>query len=192
MPILEVLEALNVQAQTLRDGGNPEKALPLYMEIAEGLQGDNDTLNLNLGYTYGNIALCHLAMQNHEKALHFYEEALKILRRAHDERFPLLGLLYIRVGICHSALGDDEKGLEFFLKAEPIVEANYDSEHADVANVYQNLAGVLFKLNRFQEAGKYLKKLAAIQMKVFGAKDARTLSTQEAIRTAEEKAQQER
>ncbi len=54
--VMTILEELNKQAQTLREEGKPTEALPLYHEIAQGLQEEGDSINL--GYVYIYIGLC--------------------------------------------------------------------------------------------------------------------------------------
>ena len=184
MSLLPILETMNGEAQQLRDSGKPDEALPIYLEIAEGLEGENELLNL--GYTYGSIGLCYLAMSNHAQALEYYSKSIPIITGAHGDQFPLVGILYAKIGICLSALDRNDEGLDYLMRAQPIVEANFDNEHPDVANVYQNISSLLFKMNRLSDAGEYLKKLVVIQMQVFGVDDARTLSTQDALKIVED------
>ena len=54
--VMTILEELNKQAQTLREEGKASEALPLYHEIAQGLQEEGDSINL--GYVYIYIYTC--------------------------------------------------------------------------------------------------------------------------------------
>lgn len=113
------------------------------------------------GTTLVNAATAYKAAGRLQEALPLYVEALSVYERTLSPGAPLWSGLYNNIASLHLASGDYEKALDALKKAAAAL-AGRSGADMEAATVDTNIALVLFKLGREDEAKEVLDKALAV------------------------------
>jgi tetratricopeptide (TPR) repeat protein len=122
---------------------------------------------------------------DYKRAIESFNEALRIYRQVHGEDhtklaevFSNIGAVYLKERKYSDALGYQQKVLDIQKKTSPWLSSSSEwvihqhccpaSQHPDIANIYNNMAGIYVDKRDLQQVLFYFEKAAAILHQTVG------------------------
>ncbi len=159
-----VATSLNNLALLYQSQGYYDKAEPLYeraLKIRESVLGEQHP---SVATSLNNLALLYQSQGYYDKAEPLYERALKIDEIALGENHPLLATDLNNLAVLYNSQGYYDKAEPYYQRAIKILETATPN-HPNLAVMFQNYAGMLFKAGRKEEAKLQFQKAEAIKAK---------------------------
>jgi tetratricopeptide (TPR) repeat protein len=149
---LAKIKQTTAYAETIKR--NPEIALGLYMEAAEGFKELNDSANL--GWTYNNIAYIFAMFEDDEKTLKYLIPAKKLIKKDTSRIISLLlfsSVTYMYLGEMDSAISHGNEALELSIKAN--MAHSKGRALSNLGFLYEELEEYDKALNYYQEGYQF-------------------------------------
>jgi len=139
-----------------RDAGKFEKSIKYAEDVIRlmkniGLEGRTEYATTLL-----NAANAYRAADMYEKAFEYYNTVMEIYDKSLDKNDMLYAGLYNNISLLYQQTEEWEKSCEYLEKALDMAAKNGDEQKIAISS--SNLAASLLKLNRIDEAEKYLFK----------------------------------
>jgi serine/threonine protein kinase len=157
-----------IKAETLRENGEPDAALPLAMEALEERRKifGADSYEVGGGYQQlGNIAV---QKGDLPRAQQLYQQAVDLFRKARGPQNYSTVLAMNDLATTYIASNEFEKALGTLEEVVKIQRLTLGDAHPDLATSLENLANVLYRLNRQPEAIAKLEEVLAVRRRAFG------------------------
>lgn len=141
--------------------GKYDKAMDYYERALEIYKNETTKSTRNsiitIAQYYSKIGLTYYYKTDYETSLTYYKKALNLIGNAKDEE-SLKGksIIYNNLALAYKALGNVDKALETVRKSEYIINQIGNDSYEFLT--LTSFAEIFSKLNRFDEAEKYLKK----------------------------------
>lgn len=149
-----IAESLNSLANAYRFGGDPGRAVPLYLRAVAilGLTEGTQSAPSELAQVLNNLACSYGELGAHEQALPLHERALSIYEQALGEDHPATAACLNDLAILYSEQGRYAKAAPLFERALAIRQRTLADDHPDVAASLSGLAGLYTRLKDFPRA----------------------------------------
>ena len=164
----QVAEIQFILAETLRENGDHDGALPLATEVLEArrrLYG-NDHYKVASSYQQlGNVAILK---GDYDRAEEFFQQAVALWRTTRGpQHFRTVHALN-DLATTYLWRTEFEKAMGAFEEITALQRVTLGDTHPELATTIENLANVLFRLNRQREAVGKLEEVLAVRRKAFG------------------------
>lgn len=148
------LVALHLEglALTYHAQGKFREALPLFERALQVRESGTAPENRAVVFALVNIAQCHRAMRQFALAERFDMRALELAGKTFGSDHPEYGLILVSQGFNSESLGRFAEAEKFYERARAIFAANPGPGSVQMANVLYNLARVLGKQGRQEDA----------------------------------------
>ncbi len=144
--------------------GNLEDSLIFYQKALENQKLSKNKHSLELANSFNNMGRISEKLKKWKDSLVYYQEAYKIAKLAKIENDLLFANFCINLGKTYENLGELEKALLFYCQSLEIRKTFYKNKlHPDLANSFEHIGNILYGLQEFAEAEKYLKEASTIQ-----------------------------
>jgi tetratricopeptide (TPR) repeat protein len=159
----EYIYAKVLKANCYNGKGSTEKAISIFMDMLEGVNGQEDE---SLWYAYNNLAAIYLEQNNLDKSLEYFEKAEKALENSEKRNLSYTYIqkaqVYIRQRKYDEALKLVSKGLKLTIEYNEI-EGSLKAYYVltDIYNElrdFQNLKATYIKLLDILKSKEYYKQ----------------------------------
>ena len=164
----QVAEIQFILAETLRENGDHDGALPLATEVLEArrrLYG-NDHYKVASSYQQlGNVAILK---GDYDRAEEFFQQAVALWRTTRGPQHFRTVHAMNDLATTYLWRTELEKAMRAFEEITALQRVTLGDTHPELATTIENLANVLFRLNRQREAVGKLEEVLAVRRKAFG------------------------
>ena len=164
----ETADLQHILAETLRENGEPDAALPIAMEALDARRRIFGADSHQVGSSYQQLGTIALEKGDYARAQGLYEQAVSLMRKSRGPQHYATGLVLNDLGAAYIASGELEKALSALEEVSALHRAALGDTHPELATALENLANVLFQLKRQPEAIVKLEEVLAIRRKAFG------------------------
>jgi serine/threonine protein kinase len=164
----QISEIQFIIAETLREKGDADAALPLATEVLDARRRIYGADSYKAGSSYQQLGNIAALKSDFARAQALYQQAVDVMRKTRGpQHFTTLQALN-DVATTYIASNEFEKALGPLEEVTTLQRATLGDAHADLATTLENLANVLYRLKRQPEAIAKLEEVLAVRRKAFG------------------------
>ena len=164
----QIVEIQFIIAETLRENGDTDAALPLATEVLDARRRIFGADSFPVASSYQQLANIVAAKGDLARAQQLRQQAVDLMRKVRGPQHFTTTQALNDLATSHLARDEFEKALEALEEVTAGQRATLGDTHPALATTVENLANVLFRLNRHPEAVAKLEEVLAIRRKAFG------------------------
>jgi serine/threonine protein kinase len=164
----QIAELQFVIAETLREKGEADAALPIATEVLEARRRIFGADSYQVGSSYQQLAHIALDRGDFARAQELFQQAVDQMRKARGPQHFATVRVLNDLATTYITSGDFDKALITLDEVATLQRATLGDTHAELATSIENLANVLYRLKRYPEAIVKLEDVLAIRRKAFG------------------------
>ncbi|NUM81640.1 tetratricopeptide repeat protein, partial [bacterium] len=126
--------------------------------------------SLQVGQTYGGIAVDHFLKEDYKSAIKYYEESLRIKKKFLRTEHPEIAGAYFNLGMVYNRIQNNERALSHYHVALDKYQKAYNGNHIDIAKTFDNIGRVFLEENQPDSALNYYQKGLAVWTQLIGKK----------------------
>lgn len=149
----------------LLEKGQAAKALKLAQRAAQEAETEHGSDALQLAARLDDLAYVLQALGQYDKAKPLYQRSLEIRVKRLRKTHPKVAVSLNHLGEIASLEGEYDAALSLFEQSIELLERNH-RRHPDLVLAFNNLGGVLTRLNRLEEAEKAYRRALSIERRV--------------------------
>lgn len=150
-----------------RDKGEYEKAMDYLNQALTIRMKVLSPDNVEIGWSYFNIATIYGSLGKFNSALNQYKKALTIFQK-YGDKSRYMAQVYGNIGSVYNITGYYDNAIEYFNKALDLRAELFGTENSSVALIYNSLASIHLKQGDFPKASKLLNRAVSIQLRQLG------------------------
>ena len=163
-----IAELQHIVAETLRENGDPNAALPIATEALDARRRIFGADSHQVGSSYQQLGTIAMGRGDYAGAQALYEHAVSLIRKSRGPQHYATALALNDLGTAYIEGGELEKALSRLEEVSALHRTALGDTHPELATALENLANVLFRLKRQPEAIVKLEEVLAIRRKAFG------------------------
>ena len=164
----QVADIQFILAETFREKGDYDAALPLATEVLEARKRLFGAEHYKVASSYQQLANVAVMKGEHERARQLLEQAVALYRKTRGPQHFLTVHALNDLATTYFATGDFERARVTLEEVTALQRVTLGDTHPELASTIENLANALFRLNRQQEALPKLEEVLEVRRKAFG------------------------
>ena len=164
----QIAEIQFIIAETLRENGDTDAALPLATEVLDARRRIFGADSFPVASSYQQLANIATAKGDPARAQELRQQTVDLMRKIRGPQHYTTTQALNDLATSYLATDEFQKALDTLEEVTAAQRATLGDTHPSLATTVENLANVLFRLNRHPEAVAKLEEVLAIRRKAFG------------------------